>query len=236
MKLRHPWLIAICGTLAAWFIRLWMSTLRYRHQPAGDDLSPNLPGQSGRYIYAFWHEDMLVPAHYYPQSDFHVLISRHADGQLIATAIKRLGFSVVYGSTTRGGAEAILSMRQIARDGHIGITPDGPRGPRRRVHPGIVYLAAKTGRPIVPSGFGYADAWRAGSWDRMALPKPFSRVIRVSVAPIHVPDTVDRDAIEAYRQQVEQAMCEATRLAQEAVTSSGRRTKGDTSSARERAA
>jgi lysophospholipid acyltransferase (LPLAT)-like uncharacterized protein len=215
MKIRNRFLIVCLGILAAWCIRLWNWTFRYRHVSFGPDLNPRLPGLAGRYIYGFWHEDMIVPAYQYACPDLHVLISRHADGQLIAEAIRRLGLKVVSGSTSRGAAEAVLKLMQVARDNHIAITPDGPRGPRRCTQLGIVFIAAKTGLPIVPFGFGYARAWRTGSWDRMALPRPFTRVVGVTLPPIHVPDVEDKDQLEGYRQQVERAMREASRLAHE---------------------
>jgi lysophospholipid acyltransferase (LPLAT)-like uncharacterized protein len=215
MKIRHPLLLNVLGLLAAWCIRFWNWTLRYRHRPVAVDLTPHQPGLPGRFIYAFWHEDMVVPAYQYARPYVHVLISQHADGRLIAKAIGWLGLKVVAGSTTRGSAAALLKMLQLARESHIVITPDGPRGPRRCVQPGIVFVAAKTGLPIVAVGFGYASARRTKSWDQMALPRPFSRVVGVSMPPIHVPNVEDKDQLEGYRQQVEQAMREASRRAQE---------------------
>jgi lysophospholipid acyltransferase (LPLAT)-like uncharacterized protein len=218
MKIRHPWLLSILGFLAAWFIRLWNWTLRYRYFPVGADPTPFQPELPGRFIYGFWHEDMIIPAYQYAHPEVHVLISQHADGQLIAKAITWLGLKVVTGSTTRGAAAALLKMRQLAAVSHIVITPDGPRGPRRCVQPGIVFLAAKTGLPIIPFGFGYASCWRTKSWDQLALPRPFSRVTGVSMPPIHVPNIVDKGQLEAYRLQVEQAMRDASRRAQELAT------------------
>jgi lysophospholipid acyltransferase (LPLAT)-like uncharacterized protein len=215
MKIRHPLLIAFLGFLASWCIRVWHWTLRYRHCSVGANLMPNQTGLPGRLIYGFWHEDIIVPAYRFAQPDVHVLISKHADGMLIATAIRWLGFKVVAGSSSRGAAEAVLRLLNIAAGNHIAITPDGPRGPRQSVQRGIVFVAAKTGLPIVPLGFGYARAWRLNSWDRMALPRPFSRVVSVNLPPIHVPNIEDKEHLEAYRQQVEQALGEASRLAQE---------------------
>ena len=215
MKIRNRFLIVCIGILAAWWIRIWNWTLHYRHVSFGPDLRPQLPGLAGRYIYGFWHEDMVVPAYQYARPDVHVLISRHADGQLIAEAIRRLGLKVVSGSTTRGAAEAVLKLIEVARGTHIVITPDGPRGPRRCAQRGIVFIAARTGLAIVPVGFGYARAWRTKSWDRMALPRPFSRVVSVSLPPIHVPAVEEKDQLEVFRQKVERAMREASRLAHE---------------------
>jgi lysophospholipid acyltransferase (LPLAT)-like uncharacterized protein len=224
MKLRHPLLISLAGRLGAWCMRIWHWTLRYRHVSAGPNHGSHPGERPARFIFGLWHEDMLVPAYRYPRiipnfrterPEFHMLISQHADGQLIAQVIQRLGLKVVAGSSSRGAAAAVLHLIQLGRDNHLGITPDGPRGPRRRVQMGVVFLAARTGLPIVPLGFGYARAWRTGSWDCMALPRPFSRVIGVSMPPIRVPSDANKKQLEAYRQQVEQAMHAASRWAQE---------------------
>jgi len=110
MKIRHPALIKALGFGLAWLVRLWIATLRYRYRPCGPNMDPNQPGFKGRFIYAFWHENILVPAYQYGRRDIHVLISRHADGQLIAEVVRHLGFRVVSGSTTRGGVEALRQM------------------------------------------------------------------------------------------------------------------------------
>src|SRR5919199_910181 len=127
MKLRHPGLLKAAGLAAAWAVRLWMGTLRYRYRPLGLDVDPNQPGLRGRYIYAFWHENLLLPAYRYGRPDVWVLISQHADGQLIAEVCRRLHFSLVRGSTTRGGVEAVRQMLRAGRECHLAITPDGPR-------------------------------------------------------------------------------------------------------------
>jgi lysophospholipid acyltransferase (LPLAT)-like uncharacterized protein len=213
MKIRHPWLITILAFAAAWLIRLWVGSLHYRYHGLGPEIRPGHPRTRQRYIYAFWHENLLVLARHYGRPDVHVLISQHADGQLIAETCHWLGFSLVRGSTTRGGVEALRHMMRLG-NGHIAITPDGPRGPRRRVQSGLIYLAAQTGLPIVPGGVGYCRPWRAGSWDRFALPRPCSAARCVTGRPIAVPADLSRDQLEEYRQQVEQSLEEVSRLAE----------------------
>jgi lysophospholipid acyltransferase (LPLAT)-like uncharacterized protein len=217
MKIRHPLLIKAFGLATAALVRLWMGTLRYRHHAQGPDLTPHQPGLKGRYIYAFWHENMLVPAHQYSRPDAHVLISQHADGQLIAEACRHLRLKVVTGSTTRGGVEAMRQLVRLAGKSHLVLTPDGPRGPRRRVQAGLVYLAARTGLPIVPVGFAYQRAWRLRSWDRFVLPWPWSAVIGVTLEPVQVPANLGRGELETYRARVEQALEQATGLAERLV-------------------
>ena len=133
----------------------------------------------------------------------------------VAETCRHLHFSVVRGSTTRGGVEALRQMVRLGKDAHLAITPDGPRGPRRQVQGGLVYLAARTGLPIVAFGVGYGRAWRLKSWDRFAVPKPFTLGTVVTSTPVLVPPGADRDALEGYRLQVEQALTHVNDLAEQ---------------------
>ena len=214
MKLRHPTLIKAAGFAGAWFLRGWIGTLRYRYGPLGPNLDPRAQHLSQCYLYAFWHETLLLPAFRFGGKRSQVLISQHADGQLMAEVTRRLGFGVVYGSTTRGGVQAVRSLMAQSEAAHLGITPDGPRGPRRHVKMGLVYLASRLGRPIVPTGFGYERPWRTQSWDRMALPRPFTRARCVTCEPIVVPPDAERDLLEEYRLYVEQRLLDVTEQAE----------------------
>jgi lysophospholipid acyltransferase (LPLAT)-like uncharacterized protein len=214
MKIRQPWLIKSVAFAAAWVIRLWMGTLRYRYHPIGPNLDPGQPGFDGRYVYAFWHENILMPAYLYNGLDVWALVSQHADGELFAELCRHLRIRTVRGSSTRGGVQAVRNMLRIGRTGGLALTPDGPRGPRRQVQLGLIYLAAKTGLPIVPLGMAYQRAWRLHSWDRFAVPHPWTRGICVSLSPITVPAEADKDQMEEYRSLIEQAMLHATELAE----------------------
>jgi hypothetical protein len=94
------------------------------------------------------------------------------------------------------------------------LTPDGPRGPRRRVQPGLIYLASRSGLPIVPVGFGLDQPWRMASWDRFALPRLRSRAVCVTAAPISIPPEVKAEELEDYRRAVENAMNAMTAAAE----------------------
>jgi lysophospholipid acyltransferase (LPLAT)-like uncharacterized protein len=114
-----------------------------------------------------------------------------------------MGIGVVRGSTARGGAQALMDMIRGAGNGlHLAITPDGPRGPRRELKPGLIVVATQTGDPIVPMGIGFTRAWRAHSWDRFAVPLPFSTIVGVIPAPISIPARLDRGDLERYEQLV----------------------------------
>jgi lysophospholipid acyltransferase (LPLAT)-like uncharacterized protein len=214
VKVRHPLLLRVAGFFAALLLRLWLGTLRFRARALGTPVLPRPRRLGPPRLFAFWHEFALLPAVHYRGVGLAMLISQHADGELIATACRHLGHGVVRGSTTRGGAGALREMVRATRRGHTAITPDGPRGPRRRLQVGLVYLAARTGLPVVPVGFACRRAWRLRSWDRLVLPYPFTEVWCVSGEPVVVPPDADRTRIEAYRRRIEAAMAEATAAAE----------------------
>ena len=205
MKIRHPLIVKMVGFAVACVVRVWIGLVRYRYRALGANCEPIRRGCRGRYLYAFWHEDLLLPAYHYSCTGAHVLVSEHADGELIARACRHLGLRLVRGSTTRHGVKALLGMLRHAGKTHLVVTPDGPRGPRRQVQPGLIFLAARTGLPIIAIGFAYSRAWRTGSWDRMALPWPWSSAVCVQAEPIVVPANARGDQLEAYRLRVEDA-------------------------------
>lgn len=226
MKIRHPALIKTAALTGSVAIRLWMGTLQYRYRPLGLNVDPHQRDLAGRYIYAIWHENLLLPAYLYGRPDIHVLISQHADGQLIAEVCRHLRFKLVRGSTTRGGVEAVRHMLRLSRGSHLAITPDGPRGPRRRVQMGLIYLAARTGLPIVPIGIGFQRPWRLKSWDRFALPRPWSRSVCVTADPIRIPADADRDEFEDCRLRVERILSHVNELAEQWANDAGHGGRG----------
>jgi lysophospholipid acyltransferase (LPLAT)-like uncharacterized protein len=212
VKLRHPWFIRSAAWIGTRALRAWMRTVRFEQHVLADEVDPNRQDLPGHYIYAMWHEYLLLPIFEYPRPDIAVLISRHSDGQWAAEMCRQLGIPTVRGSTNRGGGEAMLRLLKAANVGHLALTPDGPRGPRRRVQPGLIYLAGRTGLPIVPVGFGLDRPWRMGSWDRFAVPRPGSRARCVTGPPITV--LADRDQLEPYRRMVEDSLLKVTGAAE----------------------
>jgi lysophospholipid acyltransferase (LPLAT)-like uncharacterized protein len=213
MKIRNPFLAKVLGFGLAWALRLWIGSLRYRYRPLGPDVDPSRNAE-GRYIFAIWHENLLQPMYRYCGLGICVLISRHADGQLLTEICRHLDIRLVRGSTTRGSVVAVRQLLRIGRDSSLAVTPDGPRGPRRRVQLGLVYLASQTGMAIVPVGFGFRRPWRCRSWDRFVLPRPLSRSTCVTAAPITVPADAKRADLESYRVRVEEALQTATKVAE----------------------
>ena len=203
MKIDAPWIHRVGGLLGAAGVRAWMRTLDYKvayYDPAVDPIFPECQGQK---IYIFWHEYILFPLFLRGHCNFAMLLSRHRDAEILSHAAHHLGFEFVRGSTNRGGVAAIRELLRKSKRMHLTITPDGPRGPRRRLAPGAIFLASRLGLPLVVMGYGYDRPWRARSWDRFAIPRPFSRARAVPSGEIFIPPDLDRDGLEHFRVKIE---------------------------------
>ena len=216
MKIRNKHLVRAAGWLASRVAHGLVSTLNYRYRCLGTATLPIAAIPPGpRYAYSLWHENILLPIGQVAHPDVAVLISKHADGQILSTFIRSAGLGIVLGSTNRGGIEAVRSIvNGTAGRRHLVVTPDGPRGPRRVVQAGIVYIASRTGMAIVPVGIGYFRPWRAKSWDKFAVPKPGSRARQIHGVPISVPPKLRADELEPYRLIVQSEMDRLTTLAE----------------------
>ena len=155
-------------------------------------------------LWALWHEMLLLGIWYHRGLDVRVMISASRDGERIAGVAQRFGYVPVRGSTSKGSLAATRKLVASLREGQrTAITPDGPRGPRRRAQPGAVAAARLSGRPIVAIGIGPERCWRLPSWDRFAIPKPFTRVHYAYGDPIWVPREGGSDADQLARIQRE---------------------------------
>jgi len=196
----------LVGVLGSIVIRLLFGTMRIKEIP--DGYSQNLECQGKHAIYAFWHAHMLLPAYVGRQRNVRVLISQHRDGEYIAQIVQRLGYGVARGSTTRGGAKALLKMIKKIKEESISlaITPDGPKGPRFVAQSGAILLGQKTQYPIIPVMICLAKYWELPSWDRFCIPKPFSKARIFYGDPIMVPPKLEKSDVEEYRASLEGAL------------------------------
>lgn len=136
-----------------------------------------------------------------------MLISAHRDGQLIAKTVGHLGIQTIEGSSTRGGAAALKRMMGILASGEcVGITPDGPRGPRMRVSGGVIALARLSGAPVIPATYSVSRWKTLSSWDRFIIAWPFCRGVFVWGEPIEIPRDADERMQEECRLKIEDAM------------------------------
>ena len=197
--------------------RAWMSTLDFRaYYHNSPDIDPIHPLFQGPAIFLFWHEYIPFPFYLRGNCNIAMLLSRHQDAEWLSEAARHMGFRTIRGSTNRGGVAAIRQLLRTSRSMNLAITPDGPRGPRRKLAPGAVFLASKLGIPIIPGGFGYHRPWRIEStWDRFAIPRPYSRARGILGPAISIDSGLGRDGLEAARLHVERVLNSVTTQAEE---------------------
>jgi len=215
MKIRDRRMIAVAGWIGTNIVRLLSSSLRFDHLSVGNaPVDPLQPPEREPFIYALWHENFLIPIARFGNPGVSALVSGHADGKLLGAFIGTTGMRVVHGSTSRGGVSAV---RELLRPGtgHLAVTPDGPRGPRRVVQPGVAYLASRTGLRIVPVGVGYRRPWRMKSWDSFAVPRPFSRVRCLFGRPMTIPPQLRSDALSPHTRHIQNELDQLTTSAQD---------------------
>lgn len=204
------------------YIRLVYSTAR--RQVVGKAHLDEAEAAGKGVILVFWHGRMLLAATARPLVDrpFHMLISAHRDGEIIAGAVKSFGIDFIRGSAAnpkkpdldKGGASATAQMFAALRNGDVvGVTPDGPRGPAEKVQTGLIKLAQFSGAPIVPVSFSSSRGPRLKSWDRFLLSAPFSRCVYVAGPAIPVSPENDPETVASARAAVENALQRVTQEA-----------------------
>jgi lysophospholipid acyltransferase (LPLAT)-like uncharacterized protein len=205
---------ALLGTLAGWTMKLLAATLRMEVRDLcgiGGATSTMPP-----VIYALWHNRFFcVPPAWnricYGHRKTVALTSASHDGDMVARAMAVFGLGSVRGSSSRRGVAALVGLKRALQEGlDICVTPDGPRGPRYKVQPGVIKLAESTGAPIIPIHVRYSSAWRLKTWDRFVIPKPFSRVEVTFAEPIRITRGVDADTFENERLNLETLMVQGT--------------------------
>jgi lysophospholipid acyltransferase (LPLAT)-like uncharacterized protein len=150
---------------------------------------------------------------FYRPTPIHTLVSQHRDGRFIGSVVRRFGISPILGSSSRGGAAGLRNLLAVLRQGHlIGITPDGPRGPRRQAALGVAQLAALSGVPVVPLAARTSRRIQLNTWDRMRVPLPFGRGVVVCGPAIDVPRNGWRDAVPVIAEALNQAAKRAEAL------------------------
>ncbi|NUM81706.1 DUF374 domain-containing protein [bacterium] len=167
--MKYFFLHILSGRLFPLLLKIWFRTLRFQYDQ---------PLPENRHILGFWHQDIFSVLAWVErghQSGRYVgLVSASDDGAMLSRIMRRLKFSVIQASTPRQKYEAMLALRKATLERSVLITPDGPRGPARKVKRGISILSRMTGLPVVSLRVQCHSAWRLKSWDRFVIPKPFS--------------------------------------------------------------
>jgi lysophospholipid acyltransferase (LPLAT)-like uncharacterized protein len=201
------WKARVLGGTAVGLILLFGLTLRFRLH-AKSALAPQ--GETN-YIWAVWHNCLfsfpLIYRKFFADRRGAALTSASRDGAVAAAVVRFLGIAPIRGSNSRRGGQAMLELASWLSEGYdIALTPDGPRGPRYHLSPGLVLLAKRTGTPVMPVSVRYHDCWKLDSWDRFRIPKPFSR-IDVHVGPaVVVPADINDQQFEEFRLGIEELM------------------------------
>jgi lysophospholipid acyltransferase (LPLAT)-like uncharacterized protein len=220
-RIKHAIMLYLLPPLVYLFLHALAATWRIEHanrQPVG-----RLWQQGGNVIACFWHGRLLAMPFAYRGSGTHakVLISRHADGEFIARIIHYFGLGTVRGSYRKASVSSIKEMlHELKKGTTIVITPDGPKGPRYAVKPGIIELARLAGKPIVPVTCSASKKKVFASWDRFILPYPFSKVLFVWGDPVSIPRGIERSGIETLRLKLEKTLVSLTEDADRSVCGS----------------
>ncbi|HUT34810.1 MAG TPA: lysophospholipid acyltransferase family protein [Planctomycetota bacterium] len=206
-----------------WFLAEWVGSWLWgvvyrslRLEVHGDEHLEELEKQYGAIAFASWHYEMLPTLYHHRHCDGGTFTGEHADAELVARAVRRIGYTPVRGSTTRGGVRGLIELIFMMRRGHgVGFTPDGPRGPRCIAQVGIAILGQRSGCPVVPMGFASQWFWQFRSWDRMRIPKPFSEAVICYGDAILVPTKLTPEELEGWRKRIEDGITAASRKAEE---------------------
>jgi len=205
-SLRQKILLFVAGLLGHALINLLGFTWRLR--VAGQvDLYPKREKTEKR-IYCFWHNRFLGLAYTQRKKNVGIMISSHFDGEIIARIVSRMGYQPLRGSSTKGGAVGLLSMLKNDEVWYLAITADGPRGPKGVVKPGVIYLASKSGLPIVPVSCNSTNKWVLSSWDQFEIPKPFAKVAVTLGKPISIGEISGHTQIKEYTMHLAKAINE----------------------------
>ncbi len=204
MKIKSQFVTRFGGFAIAQLARHWMKTLDYQSAMYDESVDLVHPDFESPAIFLFWHEYIPFPFYLRGHCDLAMLLSRHQDAEWLSQAARHMGFETIRGSTNRGGVAALRELVSAGRMQNLAITPDGPRGPRRRLAPGAIYLSSKIGVPLIALGFGYDRPWRyRRAWDQFAIPRPYSRARVVVSPPIQIPPDLSREQLDECRVQVE---------------------------------
>ncbi len=186
-------------------ISVWSRSVRTEY--VNKDIPDGLEAEGKNFIYAFWHGRQFLLFHYHRNSGVVIPASESRDGEIQAGILRWFGFDVVRGSSKRKGDRALLGMVDGLRRGKtVALAVDGPRGPLYEAKQGVVYLAGKLGKPIVPVATSARRYWILEKiWDRYLLPVPFTKGVVLYGDPIMV-NGISEEELEGKRRQLEAAL------------------------------
>ncbi len=208
-------LVSFLGSMYVLFVYK-TSTINLKNRKNIESLFKN----NESFMYAFWHDQLLIcPLTWQSEFEIKVLISKHRDGDIIAKLISNLGFKAIRGSTHKAGKTrnkgGLLSARQMIKSlkkgVSIGISPDGPKGPRHKVSDGILSISRLSNASILPVGIGFKKKWVLNTWDKFIIPKPFNQITIIWGEPL--PALKNEKNINQIKSKLESTMYSLTKRA-----------------------
>lgn len=195
------------GYLTWGLMKLWSITLRYEVNGTKGIVTPKIPKDP--VIFALWHNRIFTMPPLWERTGGKnrstvVLTSASKDGTTLATAMKMFGLGAIRGSSSRRAVSALIGMKKALKEGFdVCVTPDGPKGPRYEVQPGVIKIAQACGVAIIPIHLHYSSAWRLKTWDRFVIPKPFSRISVTFSEPRKIEKGISEENFEKARADLE---------------------------------
>jgi lysophospholipid acyltransferase (LPLAT)-like uncharacterized protein len=202
-----------------WFIRLLGPTLRI--SVSYEDGAQKTLDERPR-VASFWHECMIPATYLFRNMGIRVMSSFSYDGEYMGRIIRKFGFVAVKGSSSRNPVRALLGLRRALGEGWtVAFTLDGPRGPRRKVKPGPAGLSRSSGLPMTMFHAAVEKAWVLGSWDRMMIPRPFSRVLVRFGRLVQVPENASDADLDRYSNELQASLDRVCEFAEANVSKVG---------------
>jgi lysophospholipid acyltransferase (LPLAT)-like uncharacterized protein len=202
---RERLVIRITGLFAFVVLKLIGMTLQF--QVTNPEFEEEILSTGRQPIYTFWHDRMLAGTYFFRHRGIIVLSSQSFDSEYTARCIQRFGFGIVKGSSTRGAVQGLVGLiRAMKKGAPAGFTVDGPKGPRYVAKSGPILLSKKTGNPILPFVVECRSFWRLKSWDRLQIPKPFTRSNIIFSKPIYIDHDASDEMLEQKRIELENAL------------------------------
>ncbi|QDU79541.1 hypothetical protein Pla110_12520 [Polystyrenella longa] len=208
MKIRSRLLTKIAARTVVFMTRTLFRTLRMEIYTPFDLEIYTSKDRPENHISSVWHDQLLFSTFGVKSVNISALVSRHQDGEYLAESMRCLGFGTIRGSSSRGAVAALKEMVSTGSGGQrLVMTPDGPRGPHHELKNGVVYIASRSGMPIICVATVSAKHWLVkGSWTNLVIPKPFSRAVLVASELISIPPDLNKEEIEEYRQRIQLRM------------------------------
>ncbi len=207
--------IRIISILLFYAIKLIGSTLQFEvegwsgcEKPGWETYEIALKNQPATVV-AFWHNRLFLATYHGRNFGSAIMVSKSFDGEYVSRTAQRFGYGVVRGSSSRDGSKALMKMVRLLKDGYsMSFTIDGPRGPRYKVKSGAVLLAKKTGVPIIPISYEAKSYWELNSWDKLQVPKPFTKARMFLGKPIFLDDQSDEQTMAETRKELQRKLDE----------------------------